>query len=155
MSSAPNGRCVASGRSTRSTRPTKGSGTWRVHVRPPDQEGRVRQDILVAAVQQGLGLTAIRPIVPSLDDIYRTAVERPLPKAKGLKRRGTKRPDGERRSGQDRSSDADRPRVAGRRHGAPPPTAASAPPTPATEPEAATEPEVVVPPTPDTEGERT
>ena len=47
----------------------KGSGTWRVHVRPPDQEGRVRQDILVAAVQQGLGLTAIRPIVPSLDDI--------------------------------------------------------------------------------------
>ena len=134
---------------------TKGSGTWRVHVRPPDQEGRVRQDILVAAVQQGLGLTAIRPIVPSLDDIYRTAVERPLPKAKGLKRRGTKRPDGERRSGQDRSSDADRPRVAGRRHGAPPPTTASAPPSPATEPEAPTEPEAVVPPTPDTEGERT
>ena len=134
---------------------TKGSGTWRVHVRPPDQEGRVRQDILVAAVQQGLGLTAIRPIVPSLDDIYRTAVERPLPKAKGLKRRGTKRPDGERRSGQDRSSDADRPRVAGRRHGAPPPATASAPPSPATEPEAPTEPEAVVPPTPDTEGERT
>lgn len=93
-----------------------GSGTWRIHVRPADQEGRVRQDILVAAVREGLGLTAIRPIVPSLDDIYRTAIERPMPKGKGLKRRG-KRPDGERRPG--RESDAERPRIAGRRHGTP------------------------------------
>jgi ABC-2 type transport system ATP-binding protein len=70
-----------------------GSGTWRVHVRPAAQEGRVRQDILVAAVQQSLRLTAIRPIVPSLDDIYRVAVERPI-KPRGVKRRGTRRPDG-------------------------------------------------------------
>jgi ABC-2 type transport system ATP-binding protein len=68
-----------------------GSGTWRVHVRPADREGRVRQDILVAAVQQGLGLTSIRPIVPSLDDIYRVAIERPI-KPRGLKRRGARRP---------------------------------------------------------------
>ena len=33
--------------------PPAGSGTWRVHVRPADLEGRVRQDILVAAVEQG------------------------------------------------------------------------------------------------------
>jgi ABC-2 type transport system ATP-binding protein len=70
-----------------------GSGTWRVHVRPADREGRVRQDILVAAVQQGLRLTAIRPIVPSLDDIYRVAIERPL-KPRGVKRRGTRRHEG-------------------------------------------------------------
>ena len=39
---------------------------------PPTEEGRVRQDILVAAVEHGLRLTALRPVVPSLDDIYRT-----------------------------------------------------------------------------------
>ena len=31
--------------------PTAGGGTWTVHVRPADAEGRVRQDILVAAVE--------------------------------------------------------------------------------------------------------
>ncbi|OGO52894.1 MAG: hypothetical protein A2Z32_14550 [Chloroflexi bacterium RBG_16_69_14] len=54
--------------------PSDGSGTWRVHVRPADAEGSVRQAVLVAAVDHGLRLTALRPIVPSLDDIYRTAV---------------------------------------------------------------------------------
>ena len=71
--------------------PAEGSGTWRVHVRPADAEGRVRQDILVAAVEQGLRLTALRPVVPSLDDIYRTAVERPVVKRTGVKRRGSDR----------------------------------------------------------------
>ena len=82
-------------------------------------------------MQQGLGLTAIRPIVPSLDDIYRTAIERPLPKGKGVKRRGTRRPDSERRPGRDHSPEADRPRVAGRRHAATAPTTAetATPPT--------------------------
>jgi ABC-2 type transport system ATP-binding protein len=56
--------------------PTDGSGTWRVRVRPASAEGRVRQDILVAAVEHGLRLTALRPVVPSLDDIYRIAVNR-------------------------------------------------------------------------------
>ncbi len=64
---------------------------WRVHVRPADQEGRVRQDILVAAVAEGLHLTALRPIVPSLDDIYRVAVERPIPKRTGVKSKGRRR----------------------------------------------------------------
>ena len=68
-----------------------GTGTWRVHVRPADREGRVRQDILVAAVEHGLRLTALRPVVPSLDDIYRTAVERPPVKAPGMKRKSIAR----------------------------------------------------------------
>ena len=56
--------------------PPERGDTWRLHVRPAGEEGRVRQAVLVAAVEQGLRLTAIRPIVPSLDDIYRTAVEK-------------------------------------------------------------------------------
>jgi ABC-2 type transport system ATP-binding protein len=67
--------------------PGPGGATWRVHVRPADVERRVRQDILVAAVDKGLNLTALRPIVPSLDDIYRSAVERPPVKPAGLKRK--------------------------------------------------------------------
>ena len=49
---------------------------WRVAVRPANEEARVREDILRAAVASELRLTSIRPIVPSLDDIYRTAVGR-------------------------------------------------------------------------------
>jgi ABC-2 type transport system ATP-binding protein len=71
--------------------PTDGSGTWRVHVRPADVERAVRQEILVAAVEQGLHLTALRPVVPSLDEIYRVAIERPIPKRTGVKRRGSDR----------------------------------------------------------------
>ena len=74
-----------------------GNGTWRVHVRPASAEARVRQDILVAAVDHGLRLTALRPVVPSLDEIYRLAVERPIVKRSGVKRRGTGRPVGEKR----------------------------------------------------------
>ncbi len=56
--------------------PVDGKGPWRLLVRPATAEGRVRQQVLVAAVEHGLKLTAIRPIVPSLDDIYRSAVVR-------------------------------------------------------------------------------
>jgi ABC-2 type transport system ATP-binding protein len=51
-------------------------GNWRLVVRPVAAESGVRQKVLVAAVEHGLHLTAIRPIVPSLDDIYRSAVVR-------------------------------------------------------------------------------
>lgn len=71
--------------------PVDQHGTWRVHVRPADAEGRVRQDILIAAVQHSLRLTALRPIVPSLDDIYRAALERPAVKHVGVRRRGSER----------------------------------------------------------------
>jgi ABC-2 type transport system ATP-binding protein len=56
--------------------PSDAHGTWQLTVRPSSAEFRVRQDVLVAAVEHGLHLTAIRPIVPSLDDIYRSAVVR-------------------------------------------------------------------------------
>jgi ABC-2 type transport system ATP-binding protein len=71
--------------------PIGGGDVWRVHVRPTDAEGRVRQAILVAAVEKGLRLTALRLVVPSLDDIYRAALERPLPKRTGVKRRSSAR----------------------------------------------------------------
>jgi ABC-2 type transport system ATP-binding protein len=56
--------------------PADSHSPWTLHVRPAGAEGRVRQEVLVAAVENGLRLTAIRPIVPSLDDIYRAAVVR-------------------------------------------------------------------------------
>lgn len=54
--------------------PKDRGGSWLLTVRPAGEEAQVRQAILVAAVEHGLHLTAIRPIVPSLDDIYRSAV---------------------------------------------------------------------------------
>ena len=94
------GRCRARGDgaaraprwSSRSRPPGAGSGTWRIHVRPADAEGRVRQDILVAAVDHGLRLTALAPVVPSLDDIYRAAVERPAPPAEDRRQAPIVRP---------------------------------------------------------------
>ena len=71
--------------------PSPANENWRIHVRPADAEGRVRQEILVAAVDQGLRLTALRPIVPSLDDIYRSAVERPVVKPSGVRRKSIER----------------------------------------------------------------
>jgi ABC-type uncharacterized transport system ATPase subunit len=56
--------------------PTSTREPWRLVVRPADAEARVRREVLVAAVEHDLHLTAIRPIVPSLDDIYRAAVVR-------------------------------------------------------------------------------
>lgn len=56
--------------------PSDGSGTWRLQVRPASSEARVRQAALATAVEHGLHLVSIRPIVPSLDDIYRSAVVR-------------------------------------------------------------------------------
>ena len=58
------------------TPPARDGDPWGVAVRPADAEGRVRQAILVAAVEHGLRLTTLRPVVPSLDDIYRSAVVR-------------------------------------------------------------------------------
>ncbi len=57
-------------------RPLATSDAWRLTVRPAAEEGQVRQAVLVAAVEHGLRLTALRPVVPSLDDIYRTALQR-------------------------------------------------------------------------------
>ena len=52
------------------------SDRWHLSVRPATEEATVRGAVLAAAVEHDLRLTAIRPIVPSLDDIYRTALQR-------------------------------------------------------------------------------
>ncbi|HEX7950530.1 MAG TPA: ABC transporter ATP-binding protein [Candidatus Limnocylindrales bacterium] len=58
------------------TQPAADGDAWQLVVRPASAEGQVRQDILVAAVEHKLRLTTLRPVVPSLDDIYRAAVLR-------------------------------------------------------------------------------
>ena len=63
--------------------PPTGTGTWRVHVRPPHSKAASARTSCVAAVEEGLRLTALRPVVPSLDDIYRSALERPPVKPAG------------------------------------------------------------------------
>ena len=59
---------------------------WTVAVRPPSAEGRVRQAILALAAAEGLHLVSLRPIVPSLEEIYRQAVARTLPAHAGAVR---------------------------------------------------------------------
>jgi ABC-2 type transport system ATP-binding protein len=61
---------VAVGRGDRADDP------WVLDVQPPDAASRVRQDVLGVAASSGLRLTSLRVVVPSLDDIYRTAVVR-------------------------------------------------------------------------------
>jgi ABC-2 type transport system ATP-binding protein len=56
--------------------PADDRAPWQLVVQPAGEEGRVRQEILVAAVEHHLRLTTLRPIIPSLDDIYRAAVMR-------------------------------------------------------------------------------
>jgi ABC-2 type transport system ATP-binding protein len=62
------------------------SDPWIVVVRPPAAEGRVRQAILSRAAAEGLGLVSLRPIVPSLEEIYRRAVAKTLPAHAGAVR---------------------------------------------------------------------
>jgi hypothetical protein len=56
--------------------PAARSDAWRLTVKPANEEPAVRQAVLAAAVEHGLHLNALRPILPSLDDIYRTALQR-------------------------------------------------------------------------------
>jgi ABC-2 type transport system ATP-binding protein len=58
------------------TAPSGRSTTWHIAVRPATEETSVRTAILAAAVGNDLRLTSLRPVVPSLDDIYRTALHR-------------------------------------------------------------------------------
>ena len=52
------------------------SHTWAVTVKPAADETRVRRSILAAASATSLDLTSVRPLPPSLEDLYRRAVER-------------------------------------------------------------------------------
>jgi ABC-2 type transport system ATP-binding protein len=49
---------------------------WRLTVRPASAEVAVREAVLATVVAAGLRLTELRPTVPSLDDIYRSALGR-------------------------------------------------------------------------------
>ncbi|HET7472207.1 MAG TPA: ABC transporter ATP-binding protein [Candidatus Limnocylindrales bacterium] len=49
---------------------------WVVTVRPADDDVRVRRAILAAAGSTGLDLTSVRSVPPSLEEIYRRAVEK-------------------------------------------------------------------------------
>jgi ABC-2 type transport system ATP-binding protein len=56
--------------------PKRGSDAWMISVKPAGDETRVRRSILAAAGSTGLDLTSVRSLAPSLEDIYRRAVER-------------------------------------------------------------------------------
>jgi hypothetical protein len=58
------------------TAPRRGNPAWSVEVRPAADETRVRRSILAAASSTGLDLTSVRSVPPSLEDLYRRAVER-------------------------------------------------------------------------------
>ena len=61
---------------TKVSAPRRGNAAWSVEVKPAADETRVRRSILAAAASTGLDLTSVRSAPPSLEDIYRRAVER-------------------------------------------------------------------------------
>ncbi|HLO34603.1 MAG TPA: ABC transporter ATP-binding protein, partial [Candidatus Deferrimicrobium sp.] len=58
------------------TAPRRGSDGWSITVQPASDATRVRRAILAAAGSTGLDLTSVRSVAPSLEEIYRRAVER-------------------------------------------------------------------------------
>jgi len=56
--------------------PSRPIDPWVVDVKPATEDTRVRREILAAAAANGFDLTSVRPVPPSLEDIYRRAVER-------------------------------------------------------------------------------
>jgi ABC-2 type transport system ATP-binding protein len=58
------------------TRPARANEPWVLDVRPAASEGRVRRDVLTACAANGLTLSTLKATVPTLDEIYRHAVER-------------------------------------------------------------------------------
>jgi ABC-2 type transport system ATP-binding protein len=58
------------------TAPRRGHPAWSISVTPASEQTRVRRAVIAAAASTGLDLTSIRSLDPSLEDIYRRAVER-------------------------------------------------------------------------------
>jgi ABC-2 type transport system ATP-binding protein len=56
---------------------TRSTDPWSITIGSVDEMAAVRSAVLAAVAQHGLPLTSIRPIVPSLEEIYRRAVARP------------------------------------------------------------------------------
>jgi len=50
------------------------AGTWRIRVTPPGGSADVREAIIGVAARDGLRMTSLHELEPSLEDIYRTAV---------------------------------------------------------------------------------
>jgi ABC-2 type transport system ATP-binding protein len=58
------------------TRPLRASDPWRLDVRPAAAEAQARHDLVAVAAAERLPLSSLRTVVPSLDEIYRQAVQR-------------------------------------------------------------------------------
>ena len=58
------------------TAPRRSHPAWSISVKPASEGTRVRRAVIAAAASTGLDLTSIRSLEPSLEDIYRRAVER-------------------------------------------------------------------------------
>ncbi|HEY7968489.1 MAG TPA: ABC transporter ATP-binding protein [Candidatus Limnocylindrales bacterium] len=56
--------------------PDRARDPWVLDVRPSTEDTRVRRGIVTAAAANGLDLTSVRAVAPSLEEIYRRAVER-------------------------------------------------------------------------------
>jgi ABC-2 type transport system ATP-binding protein len=56
--------------------PRRAGEPWVASVKPAGEEQRVRRAILAAAASTGLDLTSVRALAPSLEEIYRRAVDR-------------------------------------------------------------------------------
>ncbi|MFL5777934.1 MAG: ABC transporter ATP-binding protein [Chloroflexota bacterium] len=56
--------------------PRRPSDPWTITVKPASDSARARRAILAAATSTGLDLTSVRALAPSLEDVYRRAVER-------------------------------------------------------------------------------
>ena len=56
--------------------PRRGHPAWSISVTPASEQTRVRRAVIAAAASTGLDLTSIRSLEPSLEEIYRRAVER-------------------------------------------------------------------------------
>jgi ABC-2 type transport system ATP-binding protein len=56
---------------------TRSFDPWVVSITPDADAASVRSGVLAAVAAAGLPLASIRPVVPSLEDIYRRAVSRP------------------------------------------------------------------------------
>jgi ABC-2 type transport system ATP-binding protein len=56
--------------------PRPGHPAWSIEVTPAAEQTRVRRAVIAGAGSAGLDLTSIRSLEPSLEDIYRRAVER-------------------------------------------------------------------------------
>ncbi len=53
---------------------TKPTDPWTLTIRSPGEAAKVRSAVLAVVAEQGLPLTSIRPIEPSLEEIYRRAL---------------------------------------------------------------------------------